>query len=33
MILEWSELYQQELIDNWNRARARRTLAQIPPLS
>ena len=33
MILEWSELYQQELIDNWDRARTREPLAQIPPLS
>jgi len=33
MILEWSEKYQQELMNDWNRARARQSLEQIPPLS
>ena len=33
MVLEWSETYQPELMDNWNRARGRRPLQQIPPLS
>ncbi|HYR75588.1 MAG TPA: DUF4160 domain-containing protein [Pyrinomonadaceae bacterium] len=33
MVLEWSEKYQQELMNNWNRARARRSLQQVPPLT
>jgi len=33
MVLEWSEKYQQELMNNWNRARARRPLQQVPPLT
>jgi hypothetical protein len=33
MVLEWSEKYQQELMNNWNRARTRKPLEQVPPLS
>ena len=33
MVLEWSEKYQPELMNNWNRARTRRSLEQVPPLS
>jgi len=32
MIFEWSEMYRQELLDNWQRARERRSLVGIPPL-
>lgn len=32
MIFEWSERYQEELNDNWQRARARQPLEKIPPL-
>lgn len=32
MILEWSERYQQELMRNWDLARARKALEQVPPL-
>jgi hypothetical protein len=32
MLFEWSEKYQAELMENWERARARRPLAKIPPL-
>ena len=32
MILEWSELYQRELMINWERARARQSLQSVPPL-
>jgi hypothetical protein len=32
MILEWSERYQPELMNNWNRARARQFLEPVPPL-
>lgn len=32
MILEWSQSYQQELMRNWDRARARKSLEQVPPL-
>ena len=33
MILEWSEKYQQELMNNWNRARARQSPVEVPPLT
>jgi hypothetical protein len=33
MVLEWSEKYQHDLMNNWNRARARKPLQQVPPLS
>jgi hypothetical protein len=33
MVLEWSEKYQQDLMNNWNRARTRKPLQQVPPLS
>jgi hypothetical protein len=32
MILEWSEMYQRELMINWERARARQSLRSVPPL-
>jgi hypothetical protein len=32
MLFEWSEKYQAELMENWERARARRPLVKIPPL-
>jgi len=32
MVLEWSERYQEELLNNWDRARARKALRQITPL-
>jgi hypothetical protein len=32
MLFEWSESHQQELMDNWNRARERSPLLGIAPL-
>ncbi len=32
MILEWAALYQQELLDNWNRCRQAQALLSIEPL-
>jgi hypothetical protein len=32
MLFEWSEIHQQELMENWNLARQRRQLRPIPPL-
>jgi ABC-type bacteriocin/lantibiotic exporter with double-glycine peptidase domain len=32
MILEWSEMYQRELMINWERARTRQSLQSVPPL-
>lgn len=32
MLFEWSEGHQQELMDNWERARERRPLYEIAPL-
>lgn len=32
MVFEWSETYQEALMDNWNRARAREPLEKITPL-
>jgi hypothetical protein len=31
-VLEWYELYQYDLRDNWERAQARRSLQKIAPL-
>ena len=33
MVLEWQELHQSELIQNWERARAHQPLEAIPPLA
>jgi hypothetical protein len=32
MLFEWSEMYNQELMENWRLARERRQLNRIPPL-
>jgi hypothetical protein len=32
LLLEWWQLHQQELAENWRRARAGEQLMQIPPL-
>jgi hypothetical protein len=32
MLFEWSETYQEELMGNWERARAHEPLEKIPPL-
>ena len=32
LVLAWAELHQEELLDNWRRARAGETLQQIDPL-
>ena len=32
MLFEWSENHQQELIENWHRARERKPLQEIVPL-
>ncbi len=32
MLFEWSEIYREELMDNWERARQRKPLKSIPPL-
>lgn len=32
LVLAWAELHQQELLDNWQRARAHETLNDIDPL-
>lgn len=32
MVLAWAEIHQDELADNWRRARARETLKAIDPL-
>lgn len=33
MVLEWAEIHQLELIDNWERARLLQTLDNIDPLN
>ena len=33
MVLEWSEKYQEELMRNWELARARKPLEPVPPLT
>ncbi|QEG34794.1 hypothetical protein Pr1d_20780 [Bythopirellula goksoeyrii] len=33
MVLEWREQHQAELLQNWELARQRRPLQQVPPLS
>ena len=33
MVFEWSEKYRDELLRNWDLARARKPLEPIPPLS
>ena len=33
MLFEWSENYKEDLLENWELARDRRPLKQIPPLS
>jgi len=32
MLFEWVEIHQQELVENWNRARQREPLQEIAPL-
>jgi len=32
MLFEWSERYQEALMENWERARTRQPLEKIPPL-
>ena len=32
LVLEWSEKHNEELLENWNLARAHRALQQVPPL-
>lgn len=32
LVLAWAELHQDELLDNWQRARAGETLTEIEPL-
>lgn len=32
MLFEWIDLHRDELLDNWERARARKSLRQIDPL-
>lgn len=32
MVLEWSEKHEEELMENWSRARERKPLEPIPPL-
>ena len=32
LVLAWAELHQQELLENWNRARTHETLNRIDPL-
>ncbi|MGQ9626993.1 MAG: DUF4160 domain-containing protein [Anaerolineae bacterium] len=33
MLFEWSEIYRKELLSNWERARERKALEKIPPLT
>ena len=33
MVLEWAELYEEDLMRNWELARAHKPLEQIPPLT
>ena len=33
MLFEWSEIYRDELLSNWRRARERKPLNRIPPLT
>ena len=33
MVFEWLEIHQNELMDNWERARAREALSKIEPLT
>jgi hypothetical protein len=32
LLFDWAEQHQDELMENWNRARARQVLLPIPPL-
>ena len=32
LVKEWTELYRQELLENWERARSEQELNKIPPL-
>ena len=32
MLFEWSEIHREALLDNWERAKARKPLVMIPPL-
>jgi hypothetical protein len=32
LVIEWTALHQQELLDNWNKARLQEPLLQIAPL-
>lgn len=32
LVLEWSELHQRELLENWERARRKQSLLKIAPL-
>ena len=32
LVIEWTALHQQELLDNWNKARLQEPLQQIAPL-
>jgi phosphomannomutase len=32
LVIEWANLHQQELLDDWERARAQQELMKIPPL-
>jgi hypothetical protein len=32
LVLAWAELHQQELLENWHRARAHETLNKVDPL-
>jgi hypothetical protein len=32
LVLAWAELHREELLENWQRARARETLKKIEPL-
>jgi len=32
MLFEWSEMYQDELMENWKLAKERKPLKKIPPL-
>ncbi|MFH0926513.1 MAG: DUF4160 domain-containing protein [bacterium] len=33
MVFEWAEKYRDDLMENWNLARARKSLKRIPPLT
>ena len=32
IVIEWASMHQQELLDDWQRARAQQELRKIPPL-